>query len=205
MTKHHFTWLALGDSYTIGEGVPLHESFPYQTVQLLRQSGWHMQAPEIVAKTGWTSFELAEQLLHTKLNEQYDFVTLLIGVNNQYRGLPLKDFENDLEFLLKKAIHFSGDKPQHVIVISIPDWGVTPFAADRDSNAIASAIDKFNNICASKAAAHQIHFIAITAETRLAKDDVSLLATDQLHYSGKAMHHWANAVANVMKDIVADK
>jgi lysophospholipase L1-like esterase len=205
MTKHHFTWLALGDSYTIGEGVPLHESFPYQTVQLLRQSGWHMQAPEIVAKTGWTSFELAEHLLHTKLNEQYDFVTLLIGVNNQYRGLPLKDFENDLEFLLKKAIHFSGDKPQHVIVISIPDWGVTPFAADRDSNAIALAIDKFNNICASKAAAHQIHFITITAETRLAKDDVSLLATDQLHYSGKAMHHWANAIANMMKDIVADK
>src|SRR5688572_11620272 len=107
MTRHFSSYLALGDSYTIGELVPLYESFPYQAVQLLRGEGLHFHAPEIVAKTGWTTSELAEHLLHTKLNEHYDFVTLLVGVNNQYRGLPIDDFKSDLEFLLKKALHFS--------------------------------------------------------------------------------------------------
>jgi hypothetical protein len=102
MSKHHYSYLALGDSYTIGESVPLHESFPYQTVQLLRKAGHHFHAPEIIAKTGWTSFELAEHMLHNKLNDQYDFVTLLIGVNNQYRELPVEEFANDFDFLLAK-------------------------------------------------------------------------------------------------------
>ena len=127
MTKHHFTYLALGDSYTIGESVALHQSFPYQTVQLLRKNGLHFHAPEIVAQTGWTSFELAEHLLHTSLNDTYDFVTLLIGVNNQYRGLGIEDYHNNFEFLLKKSLHYTSDKPERVIVLSIPDWTATPF------------------------------------------------------------------------------
>lgn len=102
MTKHYFTYLALGDSYSIGEGVPLHESFPYQVVQLLRNKGLHIHAPEIVANTGWTTLELAEHILHTKFSESYDFVTLLVGVNNQYRSLNAEDYKNDFEFLLKK-------------------------------------------------------------------------------------------------------
>ena len=98
MTRHYFSYLALGDSYTIGESVPLHEGFPYQVVQLLRKKGIHFHAPEVVAKTGWTSFELADHILHTTLNEQYDFVSLLIGVNNQYRGLPVADFKEEFQF-----------------------------------------------------------------------------------------------------------
>lgn len=90
------------------------------------QKGIHFHAPEVVAKTGWTSFELADHILHTQLNEQYDFVSLLIGVNNQYRGLSLANFTDEFEYLLKKAIHFAGNKPERVIVLSIPDWGVTP-------------------------------------------------------------------------------
>jgi lysophospholipase L1-like esterase len=202
MTKHQFTWLALGDSYTIGEGIPLHESYPYQTVQLLRKEGWHIHAPEIVAKTGWTSKELAEHLLHTKLNEHYDFVTLLIGVNNQYRGLSTKDFETDLDFIIKKAIHFAAEKPHQVILISIPDWGVTPFAKDRDVAKISSDIDAFNAIVEAKAAQHQTHYISITEGTRLANDDSSLLTTDGLHYSAKAMQEWAIAVAEKMKALI---
>ena len=128
MTKHIFSFLALGDSYTIGEAVPIYESFPYQTVQLLRAAGLHFYAPEIVAKTGWTTFELAEHILHSKLNEHYDFVTLLIGVNNQFRGLSTEDYTTDFEFLLHKAIHFADEKNDRVIVLSIPDYGVTPFA-----------------------------------------------------------------------------
>ncbi len=199
MSKHHYSYLALGDSYTIGESVPLHESFPYQTVQLLRKANIHFHAPEIVAKTGWTSFELAEHMLHTKLNEQYDIVTLLIGVNNQYRELPADEFKNDFEFLLRKAIHLSGSNSKHVIVLSIPDWGVTPFAAKKDEKKIGEQIDAFNTICQSVSKKMQAHFINITEETRKAKRDNSLLANDKLHYSAKAHAVWAQQVVGLIK------
>src|SRR5882724_6481681 len=146
MTKHIFSYLALGDSYTVGEAVPLNESFPYQTVQLLRKSNLHFHAPEIIAKTGWTTVELAEHILHTRLNEHYDFVTLLIGVNNQYRELSIGDYSNDFEFLLRKAIHFAGEKKENVIILSIPDWAVTAFAKKRDTKKITIEIDAYNKI-----------------------------------------------------------
>jgi lysophospholipase L1-like esterase len=201
MSKHYYTYLALGDSYTIGESVPLHDSFPYQTVQALRKAGYPFQAPEIVAQTGWTSTELAEHLLHTTLNESYDFVSLLIGVNNQYRGLALADFETDFVFLLHKAIRLAGNKADHVFVLSIPDWGVTPFAAGRDTAAISKEIDRFNQLCESIASANRVHYIDITQGTRQADDDKSLLASDQLHYSGKAHAVWAAKVATIMQQL----
>lgn len=199
MSKHYYTYLALGDSYTIGESVPLHESFPYQTVQLIRKAGYPFHAPEIVAKTGWTSAELAEYLLHTMLNESYDFVSLLVGVNNQYRGLPITDFETDFTFLLHKAIHLAGNKADHVMVLSIPDWGQTPFAAEKDTVTIHTEIDKFNQVCASISKENKVHFIDITADTRQVAHDKSLLASDQLHYSGKAHAVWAAKVAAIMQ------
>mgnify|MGYP000879449903 CR=1 FL=1 len=198
MSTHINSMLCLGDSYTIGEGVPLHQSFPYQTVQLLRSEGAHFHAPEIVAKTGWTSFELAEHILHTKLNEHYDFVTLLIGVNNQYRGLSIDEFKNDFEFLLKKAIHFANNNIDRVIVLSIPDWGVTPFAKDRDTATISKEIDAFNSVCEQTAEAHNICFVNITPSTRMAKEDASIIAADGLHYSGKEMRDWAEIVATII-------
>lgn len=199
MTKHYFSYLALGDSYTIGESVPLHEGFPYQVVQRLRKKGLHFHAPEVVAKTGWTSFELAEHVLHTQLNEHYDFVSLLIGVNNQYRGLQISEFENDFEYLLKKAIYFAGNKPERVIVLSIPDWSVTPFAAERDTNKISQEIDAFNKVCEDKVKKLGGHFIDITTQTRLAKNDESLLALDKLHYSAKSHAVWAEKVASTIE------
>lgn len=199
MSKHHYTYLALGDSYTIGEAVPLHESFPYQTVQLLRIAGIPMYAPEIAAKTGWTSFELAEHILHTRLNEQYDFVTLLIGVNNQYRDLPLDDFKTDFGFLLRKAIHLSGEHANRVMVLSIPDWGVTPFASKKDQKKISEAIDSFNLICEYAAKENKTHFVNITEETRKVKKDSSLLTDDKLHYSAKAYALWAGKIATLIK------
>ena len=199
MSKHHFSYLALGDSYTIGESVPLQESFPYQTVQLLREAGIPFHAPEIIAKTGWTSFELAEHILHTRLNEQYDFVTLLIGVNNQYRDLPLDDFKTDFGFLLRKVIHLSGEQPNRVMVLSIPDWGVTPFAARKDSKKISEAIDGFNLICESAAKENKTHYLNITEESRKVKKDSSLLANDKLHYSGKEYGVWAGKIATLIK------
>ncbi|NCI46051.1 SGNH/GDSL hydrolase family protein [Sediminibacterium soli] len=199
MSKHHYSYLALGDSYTIGESVPLHESFPYQAVQLLRKQGSLFHAPEIVAKTGWTSFELAEHILHTRLDESYDFVTLLIGVNNQYRGLPQAEFRTDFEFLLRKAIHLAGELSNRVIVLSVPDWGITPFADKKDRSRIASEIDAFNRICEAEAGKMHAHFIDITADTRKAANDRELLASDKLHYSGKAHMVWAEKVARIVQ------
>jgi hypothetical protein len=123
-----YTYLALGDSYTIGEGVPLHDSYPYQAVQMLRNSGKSFQAPEIIAKTGWTTSELASQIDHTILNRVYDFVSLLIGVNNQYRGMLSSHYSIEFGELLARSISLAGEKPSLVFVLSIPNWGLTPFA-----------------------------------------------------------------------------
>ncbi len=202
MTRHFNSWLALGDSYTIGEAVPLHESFPYQSLQLLRQAGLHFHAPEIIAKTGWTTSELAEHLLHTKLNESYDFVTLLIGVNNQYRGLSLDDYKSDMEFLLKKAMHFAANKTERVIVISIPDWGTSPFAADRDRKTIAKEIDDYNQAKKQMAGDHGFHYIDITHDQRSTGDNPEFVASDKLHPSGKEYAKWAINVADKMMEVL---
>lgn len=202
MTKHIFSFLALGDSYTIGEAVSLHESFPYQTVQLLRKANLHFHAPEIVAKTGWTTAELAEHILHTKLNEHYDFVTLLIGVNNQYRELNIDDYATDFEFLLRKAIHFAGEKKENVMVLSIPDWGVTAFAQNRNSKKIATEIDAYNKINKTITDRYKIKYIDITPNTRVAKSDVSLIAGDGLHPSCKAYAEWAKMLAAAIEEKV---
>lgn len=199
MTKHYFTYLALGDSYTIGEAVALDENFPYQVVQLLRKKNLHIHAPEIIARTGWTTLELAEHILHTKFNEDYDFVTLLIGVNNQYRGLSTDDYKNDFEFLLKKALHFADDKNDHVIVISIPDWSVTPFAKEHDRKKITHEIDSFNEINKMIAAQHKVHYINITDSTRNAADDEALIANDGLHPSAKEYAKWADEIAELIE------
>ena len=197
---HYNSFLALGDSYTIGEGVALHESFPYQTVQLLRKAKLHFHAPEILAQTGWTSTKLAKHLLHQELNEQYDFVTLLIGVNNQYSGLTQKDFKVDFDFLLHKAIHLANREARRVIVLSIPDWGVTPYAEGKNRAAISAEIDAFNEICASAAKKSGTHFIDITFNTRAEKNNLKALAEDRLHYSPSTLLKWAEEVAAIMTE-----
>ncbi|MDE3253329.1 MAG: SGNH/GDSL hydrolase family protein [Bacteroidota bacterium] len=205
MSKHYLSYLALGDSYTIGESLPLYENYPYQTVQILRKNGLAFSAPEIIARTGWTSFELAEQLLHTRLNETYDIVSLLIGVNNQYRGLPIEDFKNDFHFLLHKAIHLSGNRPERVVVLSIPDWGVTPYAKDRDRIKIAKEIDAFNTICQEETMLQKAVYLSITEQTRLAKDNPALLAGDHLHYAAKTYAQWAILLAEKIKECLLVK
>jgi len=196
---HYSTYLALGDSYTIGESVPLFENFSYQAVQLMRKAKHHFQAPEIVAKTGWTSNELAENILHTVLNDQYDFVTLLVGVNNQYRGLAINDFENDFNFLVNKAIHLAGNKSNRVMVLSIPDWGYTPFAKGKDIQKISKEIDDHNEVCSSVAKKMKTHFINITVDTRAEINNFKALTNDHLHYSSTTYLKWAEKVASTMK------
>ena len=193
-----YTYLALGDSYTIGEGVPLYDSFPYQAVQLLRNSGRMFHAPEIIAKTGWTTDELAAGIAQTSLQPSYDFVSLLIGVNNQYRGRSLEDYTVQFEALLQQAIRFAGGHSSHVIVLSIPDWGVTPFAADRDQQKIAVEIDAFNMVNKTIAERHKAHYVDITPSTRKSASDESMLAADKLHPSGKEYKIWAEMMCNLL-------
>lgn len=194
MNTQFYNLICLGDSYTIGEGVPLFQSFPYQVVQLLRRAGYNFNAPEIIAKTGFTSFELIEQINKTKVLPQYQFATLLVGVNNQYRGLNKEDFEKDFYKLVQTALSFINNKPQKLIILSIPDWGCTPFAKDRDEQTIHNEINAFNGVCELAAQKMQTKFINITESTRKAKYDNSLLTSDALHYSAKEMAGWASLV-----------
>ena len=186
-----YSYLALGDSYTIGEQVRIHESFPYQTVQLLRKNNLSFYSPEIVAVTGFTTDELHTLIDETKLLPQYDFVSLLIGVNNQYRGRSVENFAEEFEGLLQRAIVFVGENANSVFVLSIPDWGVTPFAADRYSTKIAEEIDAFNAVCESVSKKYKTHFINITSQQRQDGSKEDFLATDKLHPSGKEYTKWA--------------
>ena len=193
-----YSLLCLGDSYTIGEGVALHESFPYQLIQLLRSERFDFHASEIVAKTGWTSFELTDHLSHTILLRHYDFVTLLIGVNNQYRNLLIGEFKNDFDFLLEKAIRLANDKAQRVIVLSIPDWGATPFAEGRNREEITREIDEFNNVCEGVTLSRKAHYINITPGSKEAAINPLLVATDQLHPSAMEYKRWVEKIKDVM-------
>ncbi len=196
--KEPLTYLALGDSYTIGEGVPIYESFPYQTVQLLRQAGKDINAPEIVAKTGWTTDELEANIAKTQFKKNYDFVSLLIGVNNQYRGRKTDEYAIQFERLLKKAIIFSGNKAGNVFVISIPDWGATPFAEGRDRGKIATEIDTFNNINKQISERFKVNYIEITIGSREASNKGALVTKDKLHPSALEYGKWAEKLSAAM-------
>jgi lysophospholipase L1-like esterase len=194
------TYLALGDSYTIGEGVPLHGSFPYQAVQLMRRDGYIFHSPEILAQTGWTTGELQSGLSSTRLSTSYDFVSLLIGVNNQYRGGILDEYKQQFEFLLKKSIRLAGNNSSRVIVLSIPDWGVTPFAEGRDRKKISREIDEFNVVNAALSNQHKTHYINITDGSGTNASDRGFITADKLHPSEKEYARWAELIAEVMRN-----
>lgn len=199
-TMHHFyTYLALGDSYTIGEGVPLHKSFPYQAVGLLRKSGYSFVAPEIVAKTGWTTDELETALAEVELLPKYDFVSLLIGVNNQYRGRDIIEYKEQFERLLKKSIAFAAGKPEHVVVISIPDYGVTPFGQKLEVEKIAKEIDEYNKVNKAVAIQYKVQYVEVTETSRKSAGKPDAIVADGLHPSEKEYGKWAKEVAAVIK------
>ena len=188
---NHFSYLALGDSYTIGEQVPFTENFPNQTVQLLRKTGLAFYAAEIIAKTGWTTDELNNAIENISALETYDIVSLLIGVNNQYQGRSATEFKIEFEHLLQRAIQFADNKPYRVFVLSIPDWGVTPFAEGCNQKQVAGEIDAYNYICESSAKQFHTGFINITPSQRADGTKADFLAPDSLHPSGKEYEKWA--------------
>ncbi len=198
MLTKAYSFLFLGDSYTVGEGLPLQDSYPYQLVQLLREDGMDVFAPEITAKTGWTTDELLSAMGKYSYRQQYDFTMLLIGVNNQYRGRSAIEYASQFELLLNAAKGLAGDKSGRTIVLSIPDWGVTPFAGGKDRAAIGREIDHYNHINRQLALEAGVHYIDITPGSREAATDPALLAADQLHPSANAYREWALAVKDII-------
>ena len=197
--KKAYSYLALGDSYTIGQSVLSSENFPNQTVQLLNQQNYNFKSPEILATTGWTTDELQNNINSHTFTPPYDFVSLLIGVNNQYRGRSVENYKPEFESLLKQAIQFAGGNANRVIVLSIPDWGVTPFANGRDRAQVAREIDDYNAANRYISEIYKVHYIDITPGSREAATDPSLVAGDGLHPSAKEYAKWAQKVFAVIK------
>lgn len=193
MTDARF--LALGDSYTIGEAVPESERWPVLVATELRKQGVKLQDPQIIARTGWTTDELDDAIDAARPQGSFDLVTLLIGVNDQYRARDAEAYRAAFSKLLNRAVGFAGQVASRVIVVSIPDWGVTPFATGRDRTAISTAIERYNAANRDETAKAGAHYVDVTSSSREAAGDRSLLTTDGLHPSGKMYENWSRLVA----------
>ncbi|NII55279.1 GDSL-type esterase/lipase family protein [Luteibacter sp. SG786] len=196
------TFLALGDSYTIGEGVEEADRWPVQLVARLGELGIAVEAPRIVATTGWTTDELSAAMDAATLGDRYDLVTLLIGVNNQYRGRPADEYRQPFLALLRRAVALAGD-PRRVVVVSIPDWGVTAFAEGRDRAAIARDIDAFNAIAREETIRMHARWGDVTPASREAGAKPDMLVDDGLHPSGKQYAAWLKAILPEARAAVA--
>jgi lysophospholipase L1-like esterase len=186
-------FLALGDSYTIGEGVLEHERWPNQLADRLRGRGYEMDVA-ILARTGWTTGELADAIRAAPPVGRYDLVSLLIGVNNQYRGLDLDSYRAEFSSLLEQSLQFADGRTKRVIVLSVPDWSVAPFAAEKDRARLSVGIEAFNAVIRDESARAGVRYVDVTPVSRLAMHDPSLLASDQLHPSGRMYLHWVDLI-----------
>jgi lysophospholipase L1-like esterase len=200
-TNSSIRYLALGDSYTIGESVSEAERWPNQLAKLLAENGYSVEV-KIIARTGWTTSELWEGIQKEELTAPYDMVSLLIGVNNQYRGYDIEEYRKEFIFLLNKSIEYAGGDKTHVFVVSIPDWGVTPFASGRDAEKIAAEIDAFNQVNKEEAQKAGVGYADVTPISREAVRDSSLIAPDGLHPSGKMYTEWAELALPIALEIL---
>jgi lysophospholipase L1-like esterase len=192
-------FLALGDSYTIGEGVAEAERWPVRLAALLRERGVPVGDPEIIARTGWTTDELSAAIDEADPRGPYALVSLLIGVNNQYRGRDAEQYRAEFADLLRRAAGFAGGDASRVLVLSIPDWGVTPFADGRDRPRVAAEIDVYNAIAREEAARAGARYVDVTAQTRA---DPASLVSDGLHPSGRSYAEWARLALPAAAEIL---
>lgn len=186
-----YRYLSLGDSYTIGESVAPEERWSMILTDMLRKNNVNIADPEIIARTGWTTAELMDGIKNRNPKGPYNLVSLLIGVNNQYRGQSLERYRTELQELLQQAIGFTGGNIERVFMLSTPDWGVTPFAKGSDQAKTASEIDAFNQVAKEECERLGIAFVDITPISRTAKNAISQIADDGLHFSGKMYRQWA--------------
>jgi len=193
-------YLALGDSYTIGELVPLEKNFPHQTVTVLKGKNINLQLDKTIAVTGWTTGELNEAIAKEKPTQDYDWVTLLIGVNNQYRGQEIERYEKELYNLISQSILFAKGRASRVIILSIPDWGMTPFNTKRDITQVSKEIDEYNTIKKKWAEHFGCPYLDITPLTRKFSKNEDYLTEDKLHLTGTMYRLWAERIARIIID-----
>nr|WP_298127049.1 SGNH/GDSL hydrolase family protein [uncultured Pseudoxanthomonas sp.] len=198
-------YLALGDSYTIGEAVDEAGRWPMQLARLLRREGVLLGDPRIIATTGWTTDELDAAITAAEPLGEHDFVSLLIGVNNQYRGRDVDEYRTQFAALLWRAIGFARNRPDRVLVLSIPDWGVTPFAAqsDRDVAQIARELDAYNLAAREVCAQRGVAFVDITAVSRARGSEAAMVAEDGLHPSAAMYTEWTRLAFPVAHHLLA--
>lgn len=194
------SYLALGDSYTIGEGVPATDRWGLQLARLGQTDG--IQPPDIIARTGWTTAELQEAIKSANNQNTYELVSLMIGVNNQYRGQPVATYRTELRELLQTAIRFAGGRPGRVFMLSIPDWGRSPYARSHDQERITTEINQFNAAAQQECRQLGVAYVNITDLTRAAASDATQFAPDGLHYSGKHMQQWAQQALPVARQLL---
>ena len=197
-----YTWLALGDSYTIGESVQEEERFPVQTISILKNKNISFKTPEYIATTGWTTLNLLNAIAQQNPRGTYDVVSLLIGVNDQYQHFDTGSYRIHFTQCLQKAILLAGNKTDHVFVVSIPDYSVTPFAQNGDTAQIRKELEEFNAINKEITLWYNIFYTDITPLTREAKADSSLIAGDGLHPSGKEYEKWAALLAPEIEKVL---
>lgn len=197
------SYLALGDSYTIGEGIAEHERWPLQLVAALRTRNLVLDEGTILARTGWTTSDLLQALQEARLKGPYRLVSLQIGVNDQFKHGTPEQFRPRFVALLKRAVELAGGNAGHVLVLSIPDYDYGPrrkFAPDN----ISETIDTFNKVCQEEASQHHAVFVDITELSRLAKDHPELRSTDQIHFSRDMYSRWVEAMLPVVEKMVKD-
>ena len=188
-----YSFLALGDSYTVGEGVSYEESWPSQFVDYALDRGIDFKNPELIAQTGWKTYDLLDAIKSSNLSVKYDFISLLIGVNNQFNSRPLSEFEDDLNEILTE-INYLKKGNSKVIVISIPDWGYSPYGSSYDRERISDEIDQFNNILKKISEQNNLNFVDVTQISRLAIKEPNLIAEDKLHPSGLMYFEWVEKI-----------
>ena len=193
--QSNLRYLALGDSYTIGEGIEFEYNYPKQIVNQI----FLIDTVTVIAKTGWTTDELIDTLNNLQLDKKFDVVSLLIGVNNQFRGYQIDKYVMEFENLLIRAIDYSKDK-KNVFVLSIPDYGVTPFGKVKGQERIYREINSYNNINRIMAEKYNVMYFDITEISRKAENDSSLLAEDKLHPSKKMYKMWIEKLKNELLD-----
>lgn len=196
-SKSSMKYLALGDSYTIGESVSESERWPNQLAALLASKQKVEIKTSIIATTGWRTDNLANAVTIAKLKNEYDLVSLLIGVNNQYQGKSIEQYEIEFEQLLKTAIALVGGAKEKVFVVSIPDYGFTPFG-EKNKDKISAGIDQFNSASKKISDRLAVKYISITDISRQGLSDPSLVAADGLHPSGKMYALWVTRIAAML-------
>ena len=195
-----YTYLALGDSYTIGESVDASLRWPVQLADSLNSLGFQVEDPLIIATTGWTTDELRQGIASANVQDTFDLVSLLIGVNNQFRGYDTAQYRTEFQELLSQSVGFAGGEKDHVFVVSIPDYGATPFGKNRNPEKIGRELDLYNDMARGMCEARGIDFYNITDISRKGLDDPELVASDGLHPSGKMYSQWVQRILLVVKE-----